>query len=170
MGVYLRCGNRPKYTFRGHCSAYLGRQDRLITTTLPPCASLCIACDSHGSNVANEALILALRLADVAVGELNQYPSRFLPWCCGLDSAYCSGRELDSYMDIVPVGLLLKVVTKASETKSPSNAADNIICFAKNLTSLRCYDSSISHATDKDSRRSKFYIHCGSGRVGSRRY
>ena len=54
MGVFLRCGNGPEYTFRCHCSAYPGRRDRPTTVTA---TSLCIACNLRGSNVANKALI-----------------------------------------------------------------------------------------------------------------
>ena len=53
-GSLLRCGNGPEYTFRGYCSAYLERRDRSTTVAA---TSLCIACGSRGSNVANEALI-----------------------------------------------------------------------------------------------------------------
>ena len=50
MGVFLALWQWAWIYLQGHCSAYPERRDRPTTWHLPPCASLCIACDSHGSN------------------------------------------------------------------------------------------------------------------------
>ena len=74
---------------------------------------------------------VVLGVAGVAIRTFYQYfPSVFLQ-CYGLNMAYCSGRELGLYMEIVPVGLLLKIANEASEMQMLSNAADNILYFAK---------------------------------------